>query len=400
MNRRGLSQPKDLILIFTFVAILFLPLVDSIFSIDPSPALSENRRLFDFPEYDLGLQEVLQHPFEIHAWYKVGQQISLFPLLFTDYFDDHFGFRRLLVRGSSLMTLAGFPSASDVIVGKDEWLYLGGEKEVSSYLRYDPMNDDELLAWLQELNYRQEALSKSGITYVLVLAPEKSTIYPEFMPERMIPTSSEKRLDQLTSFIERNSNLLLIDARNALSKATDISTYLYYRTDSHWNDVGAFLVAKEIVEQLSESYPSLTPPSLSSFDLVVREKSGGDLAGLLALSDVLQEESVYIVARNPDMVKPAATGIAQELIAPDALQQPSATEIGDDALPRAVLFIDSFGNALLPYLSSSFSRLLALRQYSVDWAVVEKERPDIVIQVIVERQLYAPRPPESTSLLR
>jgi len=298
------------------------------------------------------------------------------------------------------MALAGFPSASDVIVGRDGWLYLGDARAVSSYLRDEPMSQVELDGWVKELKDRQRKLKERNIKYVLVLAPEKSTVYPEFMPERLIPGSSEKRLDQLATLLEENTDMHVIDARSPLLKYGDPTIFLYYRTDSHWNDVGALLVAKEIIEQLRGAFPSLTPPTLSDFDLVVKEGLGGDLAGLLALRDILHEEATYLVARSHSRAKQSATGIDQALVAPNALQQPSATEVDDRTLPRVVLFMDSFGNALLPYLSNTFSRLLILRQYSIDWAIVEKESPDIVIQVIVERQLYAPLPPESSILLR
>jgi alginate O-acetyltransferase complex protein AlgJ len=73
----------------------------------------------------------------------------------------------------------------------------------------------------------------------------------------------------------------------------------------------------------------------------------------------------------------------------------AATEISDATLPRAVMFHDSFGESLQPFLSQHFSRIV----YSsgpADWRrncdpqLVERERPQLVIQEIAERLLAAP----------
>ena len=59
----------------------------------------------------------------------------------------------------------------------------------------------------------------------------------------------------------------------------------------------------------------------------------------------------------------------------------------DGSRPRAVVFRDSFGSALIPFLSEHFSRALYLWQYNVDPDVVLDERPDVVIQEWVGRRL-------------
>ena len=64
------------------------------------------------------------------------------------------------------------------------------------------------------------------------------------------------------------------------------------------------------------------------------------------------------------------------------------TEIPGSPLPRAVVFRDSFGSRLVPYLSEHFSRVVYLWQNDFDADVVRQEKPDVVIQEIVGRHLY------------
>jgi hypothetical protein len=66
--------------------------------------------------------------------------------------------------------------------------------------------------------------------------------------------------------------------------------------------------------------------------------------------------------------------------------------------PKLVMFRDSFGVALLPYLSESFSDSLYVwyTPFGVNLSVIEKERPQIVILELVERnlqELSKPIPP-------
>jgi len=64
--------------------------------------------------------------------------------------------------------------------------------------------------------------------------------------------------------------------------------------------------------------------------------------------------------------------------------QPIAHGVADEALPRAVMFRDSFANALVPYLSEDFSRILFVWNRDVDPDAVARHAPDIVIH-----QIYA-----------
>ena len=70
------------------------------------------------------------------------------------------------------------------------------------------------------------------------------------------------------------------------------------------------------------------------------------------------------------------------------------TEISDKALPRAVMFRDSFAGRLMPYLSEHFSRIVYLWENDFDPEVVRQEHPQVVIQEYVARHLlvYAPYP--------
>ena len=56
-------------------------------------------------------------------------------------------------------------------------------------------------------------------------------------------------------------------------------------------------------------------------------------------------------------------------------------------LPRCVLLRDSFANAMLPFLMQSFSRIVAVSTLSCFYDLLEAEKPDVVLTLVVERFL-------------
>ena len=69
-----------------------------------------------------------------------------------------------------------------------------------------------------------------------------------------------------------------------------------------------------------------------------------------------------------------------------------ATERADASLPRAILFRDSFAAQLIPFLAEHFERMLCIWDSAFDRAIIEHERPGIVITELVERSLEGPLP--------
>src|SRR5512137_1943070 len=86
--------------------------------------------------------------------------------------------------------------------------FVGHETDTIDELRYflgcNLMSEETMAHWLLMLTERQHWLERRGIAYLLVIAPNKSTIYPEYMPA-IYPRGRRTRLDQMTGFVERNA---------------------------------------------------------------------------------------------------------------------------------------------------------------------------------------------------
>jgi hypothetical protein len=69
---------------------------------------------------------------------------------------------------------------------------------------------------------------------------------------------------------------------------------IYYRTNSRWNDLGAFVTYQTIMRELDKSLPNLQPLFESDFDAVVNYAPSEDLTGLLGLQGTILEQELNL----------------------------------------------------------------------------------------------------------
>jgi hypothetical protein len=355
------------ILVILFVAAIGLPPAATIAGFDGADPGAENRELAKFPELRA-------------SW----PSIAAFGPGFSDWFDDHFAFRSRLVRwyGESRLFGLGVSPTAAVVKGEDGWFFYGDDKSVEDYAEVDPMTPAALANWRTALLRARDWLARRGIAYVFTVAPDKHMIYAEEMPPAIVRVGDLSRTDQLLTAVQDTG--LAVDVRQALYEAK-ARERIYQRTDTHWNDRGALPAYQQIIGAVRARVPA-TPPAWTrdDFEPAQRRIEGLDLAGMMGLTRVLRETDLILVPRRPRrarVIEPKGGAPTDE----DGL---IVTEIDDPALPRAVIFRDSFVSRLVPFLSEHFSRAVYLWQNDFDADVVTKEHPDVVIQEIVGRHLY------------
>ena len=350
-----------------FVAIISLPLAANLAGVDGADPGAENRELAPFPHPDRSLSSLAAFPSGFGAW-----------------FDDHFGFRSLLVRWygeSRLFMLHVSPSAA-VIKGEHGWFFYGDDKSVEDYANVEPMTDTALANWRAAIVRARDWLGARGIAYVFTIAPDKHVIYAGEMPATLARVGDLSRADQLFTALQDTG--LAVDVRAAEFDAKGRER-VYQQTDTHWNDRGALVAYQQIIGAVRARVPA-TPAAWTREDFAAADRpiEGLDLAGMMGLTRVLREVDLTLAptrVRRARVVEPTGAGPTDEL-------GRLVTEIDDPSLPRAVIFRDSFASRLAPFLSEHFSRAVYLWQNDFDADLVSKEHPDVVIQEIVGRHLY------------
>ena len=350
-------------LVVLFLVTLALPGLATLAGVDAGLTRGENRDLAPAPTLSL-------------TW----AAIAAVPTAFTNYFQDHFAFRGRLVRWQAafrLLVLRVSPSPT-VLRGKDGWLFYRDDGALEDYLSQSPLSPADLDEWAATLQHTRDWLARRGITYLFVIAPDKHQVYPEFMPETIQRTAATSRTAQLVAHLHAHTTVPVLDLLPAMLEAKR-EARIYHRTDSHWNDLGAFVATQTVLERLREAagdtLPGLAPADRRDFIRSEARRPGLDLATMLGLESWVHEDDLRLRARQPGyrVVEP-------EHPDPANIEGRLATLHTRAGLPRAVVFRDSFGSALVPYLSEHFSRALYLWEYDLDPLVIERERPQVVIQ--------------------
>jgi hypothetical protein len=297
-----------------------------------------------------------------------------FPGRFEAYFRDRFGLRDELVQvhGWFAYHVLSVSPTPEVVRGKHGWLYYAGDHSFDDFQGRRPFTDADLERWRRALEHRRDRLARRGITYVFVVAPNKQTIHPEHLPDTL-NRPGITRLDQLAEYLSARSDVAFVDLRPALRQARE-KEQLYRQCDSHWNDLGAHAAYQRVLAALEMD---ATPRE--GFCAAPRTTDGADLARMLGLPRPPSERWVGLEPQHPRRAHAIDGG----------------TEVDDPDLPRALVLHDSFGEALVPFLAEHFRRTRFIKQQTLSDDLLDRERPDVVIQELCERFLQGAPPGDS-----
>ncbi len=282
-------KPKttDVALIVCFLTAVSLPLVGLALSLDSGFVIEENRTLASRPELKLNKKDLASYPARLES-----------------YFNDRFGFRARLIQWLNLLKVAalGVSPTSKVIIGRDGWLFYG-DLDIPYFRAVEPLTLGQLRNWQKRLEQRQSWLAARGIPYLIVFTPLKSTIYPEFMPHTYNRVGAVSRLDQLLAHLKANSKLAIVDLRPPILDEKS-RHQVFYRTDTHWTNRGAYVGYTQIVKALSAWFPQLEPLPRSAFEELQISEPGRDLALLLGMQPYYWDRYVDLKMVKPPLAHP------------------------------------------------------------------------------------------------
>jgi hypothetical protein len=313
------------------------------------------------------------------GWPGTTAALWKFPGTFAAWYGDHFGLRARLIRWHALAMYRVFrQSPSDkVLLGRDGWLFYADDSSLEDYRSAVPFTTAELERWRSVMETRQDWLARRGARLVIVLACDKYIIYPEYLPAAYRRQGTAYRVDQLADYLAQHSRLTVVSLRQPLEAGKEADR-LYHRTDTHWNDRGAYLGYRAMLQAAG-----VEPLPPTAFRPVDRITAGWDLARMMGLDDVIAEQDRALEPHTPRRAR------VVEVDRPDPLWNNGRVvlEVDDPKLPRLVVFRDSFGSALVPLLAENFRRSVFLWQYELDVPALEQERPDVVIWLMTSRRL-------------
>lgn len=315
--------------------------------------LSENRSLSDFPSWTL----------EDGEWNK--EFFNKFEVWLT----EHFAFRGALVEADGALKYHAFASPSDmqVIVAKEDWLFFDATLNDYAGVTLPQEKIEEIADILQETCGYIEGLGKKPM---IMLVPNKNTIYPEYMPGRFGTRSEVTNRTLLQAALGKRA-VPYLDAAKVLVdyKGTD---EVYLHQDTHWNNTGARLVLNALYDawELEDAY------ELTGY--TVENTHESDLYQILfPQSKQLEAQRIYTPQHSFDY-----KGRVRSM---DDLKIQTVCEEGNGK--SILVYRDSFGRAMIPYMGETFSKCTFNRSTPYNLELIAQTECDYVLIEIVERNI-------------
>ncbi|MCI8722407.1 MAG: hypothetical protein HFH16_01620 [Ruminococcus sp.] len=291
------------------------------------------------------------------------------------YFEDHFAFRQELVAANALIRgrLLGVSASDQVLVGKDGWLYYTGT--LDDYLGRNQMSEKGLANAVHNIGLMQQYVEDRGSRFLITIAPNKNSVYDSHMPSNYL-RSGENNHTRLTPLLKQ-AGIHYADLHEIFEESGEC---LYLQGDSHWNNKGALLVCRKLLDGLDREYDG------SAYDSwEVRKEHTGDLAEMLYSVAAKPEDNVYY-----DRIPIYAYVNDVEDTEEDWIET-----INPNGQGRLLMFRDSFGNSMLPILANEFEYGYFSRLVPYNLSNLDKYHPEYVVVERVERRLsfFAEQPP-------
>jgi hypothetical protein len=131
-------------------------------------------------------------------------------------------------------------------------------------------------------------------------------------------------------------------------------------------------------------------PSIDAYEIDVRASvPGGDGARMLRIyGEHYREDLVVVTPRDPLRARPVEGSPPLDPFVNERRERVLKLETGDESLPTAVVFHDSFMHAAMPVFAEQFRRVVfAHTDGLIDEQLVALERPDMVISLMLESRL-------------
>ena len=249
---------------------------------------------------------------------------------FDQYFNDNFSLRSPLLLQKRWLDYRLFrmTDTASVHVGINGWLY--DRRSIEDHLKNACGHRIDVAWKVLELHALEKIIQASGRRFFFIVAPNKTTIYHEFVG--FVPqdaSCNRSRLDLLleTTFIYPLESFVRLDTLLRKAKAEDV--FLYDRTGTCWNGQGALIAAKAVRQRMFEDH---------------RKKQGLELRSIAAdgRSDLIRQMIGFALPDEDEAASHFAVSARSDI-------------------PTGIVYSDDCIRSLLPYLRQMFSQLDVIR---------------------------------------
>jgi len=264
-----------------------------------------------------------------------------------------------------------------IMEGRDGWYFLSNDTNgvVDQLCGRLLLSDADLRAWQRRLECRTAWLARLATPYVFVVAPNPHSLYPEKLPEGIVP-SAERPVTQLIGQLARAGSfahlVYPLDEILAARERRPVAA----PNETHWNSFAAFVAYGSLLDELGDR---VAARRLTEEQVVwVARRRIGDLGAKLDPPMEAEHLEGRILAPGARVVSDNRVQNRGRLVEIECAAAPGTT---------CLVMGDSFTYEMLPFLGESFRRTVYAQIPTFDYDLAESVAPDVVVALMNERFL-------------
>lgn len=284
------------------------------------------------------------------------------------YLKDRIGYRKDMIRVYNQINdiFAHEMTHPSYTYGKDDYVFFKMHKNVEY--------GDYHIVFAQFLKSMQDYCEARGAKFYFAFEPEKLSIYREYLPsgvnynDEWVEAFFEQ-LDELSVHYIDNSSYLQEQAKNE-------QVFSVQYDAGHWNELGCFYGTKNIMDRISQDFPSI--PGMSFDDYEISTK----VAQYLPVSEFTVNETIPSF-KLKESYRNVTTAYAPYLeIDPSHKYFHYVRYENKTDLPRMLVFQGSYYNSRPQFIASQCSEYIAVHNYvnvcNLDY-YFQAFQPDVVL---------------------
>jgi len=271
------------------------------------------------------------------------------------------------------------------------------EKCLRDFKRQNLPSESALNSLTNRIKTRVNELKNNGMNtkIIYIIAPSVISIYPELVPDEYAQGAGKTKRQLIIEAIRKGGAVAIdLDEVFTLHKYDELP--LYYKTDSHWTEYGAFVAYRELFGIIKEDFPSAAPYDFDYFDWYSGYFKTGDMLNYLKMtspvyltpgffdSDCLE----YSFFRS---MKTDVTGVERKRFKETGVYSEEVTyrhfiAANRPELPNAIVIRDSYGTQLTDLIAGNLNNTLFQKMWDYTYSVnnIVRYNADYVIYILSE----------------
>lgn len=291
---------------------------------------------------------------------------------FKKYYNDNFGYKRTVLKTYTYLkneVIDENPLPNKVVIGKNGWYFLGNSDQnvFNNSVIEEQLTSIEFKTANQNIENITNGLIATKIPFYFFIPPNKHNVYINELPFKKLNTKS--KFDTLIN--HWGNKVSIISPLKEIKKAS-LKTQTYHKTDTHWNDFGAFTGYQKLISEINIDFKNIEIPKIENYNFKTEKVLKMDLTSMINKK----------IIENKIVLEPK-----QKTNSYTIKRDKNIHYINDSKPLKVLIFRDSFSLAMIQFYRETFGECIFIKSHTPNLNLIKKENPDLIIWQMVERNL-------------